>query len=247
MFSGLRPEGSVNDVLSRPSSTALEFIRSTNVARPAVRQARERARRGVVRRDEREVQQIVERDALVGAQVGRRRGVGVDALDRHLLREVRLILEEDDGRHDLGDARDRPLFLGVLLPEDLARSSGSRMIAAAARISGTSAPVASVLKRGVIAVCRARIRDCSRARAAARARASRALRALTIWPSRSFSCVAGGLGWTSSAAQARPAPNAGKATATPSTSAQMRAKFIGRIKRTNPPSRYRLAGGNRVR
>src|SRR3954452_8421675 len=52
------------------------------------------------------------------------------------------------------------------------------MMAAAARTSGTSAPLASVLNRGVIASWRPRTRSCSRARAAARARASVARRVL---------------------------------------------------------------------
>ena len=123
------------------------------------------------------------------------------------------------------------------------------MIAAAARTSGTRAPVSSVLKRGVIAVCRARMRVCSRARAAALALARRALRALdelaeyVVFLAVVFLavaddfCCALGAPWT----------GAGSTRATPSTKVQMRAKFMGRIKRTNPPSRYRLAGGNRVR
>ena len=63
---------------------------------------------------------------------------------------------------------------------------GSRMMAAAARTSGTSSPDESVLNRGVIAVWRARIRTDSRALAAARARASLARRALMSWPNTLF-------------------------------------------------------------
>src|SRR5688500_5264435 len=55
--------------------------------------------------------------------------------------------------------------------------SGLKMMTAAARTSGTREPVLSVLNRGVIASCRRRSLDCSRERAAARARASLALRA----------------------------------------------------------------------
>jgi hypothetical protein len=58
--------------------------------------------------------------------------------------------------------------------------AGLKMMAAAARMSGTRSPFASVLYRGVMASCserNARIRVNSRLRAAALARARRALRA----------------------------------------------------------------------
>src|SRR5258708_38890991 len=55
--------------------------------------------------------------------------------------------------------------------------AGLKMMAAAARMSGTSSPFESVLYRGVIASCSVRMRAISRERAAARARARRALRA----------------------------------------------------------------------
>ena len=86
----------------------------------AVRDARERAGGGVVGRDERQVQDVVERDSLVRSEIGRRRGVDVAALDGDFPREIRLALEEHERGHDLGDARDRALVLRVLFPEHLA-------------------------------------------------------------------------------------------------------------------------------
>ena len=86
----------------------------------AVRDARERAGRGVVGRDQREVQDVVERDAVVGPEIGRRGRVDVAALDGDLLREVGIVFEEDHRGHHLGDAGDRALVLRVLFPEHLA-------------------------------------------------------------------------------------------------------------------------------
>src|SRR4029078_5127616 len=58
--------------------------------------------------------------------------------------------------------------------------AGLKMMAAAARTSGTRSPFASVLYRGVIDFCGQRIREISPVRAAARARARRALRAWDV-------------------------------------------------------------------
>ena len=86
----------------------------------AVRHARERAGGGVVGGDQREVQDVVQRDAVVGAEIGGRGGVDVAALDGDFLREVGVVFEEDQRGHHLGDAGDRALVLRVLFPEHLA-------------------------------------------------------------------------------------------------------------------------------
>ncbi len=117
---------------------------------------------------------------------------------------------------------------------------GSKMMAAAARMSGTRAPDASVLNRGVMASLTtrmARSRDCSRALAEARALARRALRALdelaeytllvVVFLTVVDDCFARAAAWAGT----------GKTAARPTISAQTWANFIGRIRRTNPPSR----------
>src|SRR4029450_2781914 len=81
MLAGLRPEGSAKDVLSRPSSRARSFMRSTEAAVPPPRHP---PRRRVVRRNQRQVQYIVQRDPIVGAEEGGRRRVGVSPLDGDL-------------------------------------------------------------------------------------------------------------------------------------------------------------------
>ena len=53
-----------------PSSVAFSFIRPTNGLGAVRRDARERACRGVVGRDERQVQEVVDRHVIVRAQVG---------------------------------------------------------------------------------------------------------------------------------------------------------------------------------
>ena len=88
--------------------------------RAAMRHARERPGRGVVGGDQREVQHVVERDALVGAEIGRRCRVDVAPLDGDFPRQVRVVFEEDQRGHHLRDAGDRSLVLRVLFPEHLA-------------------------------------------------------------------------------------------------------------------------------
>src|SRR5262245_34038054 len=81
-------------------------------------------------------------------------------------------------------------------------------------------------------------RVASRARAAVRARARRALRALdelaeyVVLRTEDFLVVV----WPASALEA-PTVTTGKLTARPASNAQTRTTFIGRIERTNPPSR----------
>ena len=116
-----------------------------NDAVPPCESARQRAGGGVVGRDQRQVQQVVERDPLVGAQIGRRRGVDVAALDGDFAASGR------------GCPRGTPRAVITLVMLAIDRLScafssqstwpvsGLKMMAAAARMSGTSAPVASVL------------------------------------------------------------------------------------------------------
>src|SRR5262245_56321699 len=133
------------------------------------------------------------------------------------------------------------------------------MIAAAARMSGTSSPFASVLYRGVIASWSARIREISRARAAVRARASRALRACDADAEYAVVRVARGSDVWPEAVAAEAAVEEedflrvdvfcaasvipGRQTLIPSSSAKIRTS-TGRITRTNPPrtESQRLAG-----
>ena len=86
---------------------------------PYGRHARERAGRRVVGSDQQQVQQVVRRHLIAGAQVGRRGAIDVASLhgDGHVERRARL--EEHQRGHDLGDAGDRALFLRVRLPEHL--------------------------------------------------------------------------------------------------------------------------------
>ncbi len=90
----------------------------------AFRRARQHARRGVVGGDEREVQQVCVADELVRLEIGHRGVREVRPGHGDLLREIRIVGHERDGRHDLGQAGDRPLVVGVLFPED---SSGLRV------------------------------------------------------------------------------------------------------------------------
>ena len=85
-----------------------------------MRHTGEHAGGGVVGRNQRQVQHVAELEPVVGLEVGRGGGIDVAAFDGDGLVEVRIVLEEDDGRHHLGDAGDRALVLRVLLPEHLA-------------------------------------------------------------------------------------------------------------------------------
>ena len=121
MFAGFSPEGSAKVVLSSPSSTAFSFIRSMKEAVPPCETRASDAGGGVIRGNQREVQDIVQRNAIVGAQIGGRRCVDIATLDGDFLREVGIIFEEHQGRHHLGDAGDRALVLRVLFPQNLTR------------------------------------------------------------------------------------------------------------------------------
>src|SRR5947207_2991492 len=119
------------------------------------------------------------------------------------------------------------------------------MMAAAARTSGTCAPVASVLYRGVIASCsdrRLRRRACSRARTAARAWASLDLRDLDAVAEYAvfFFAAVRRAGFDFCAAASALAT--GRNTATPSRAVRRRTTTRGRIKRTNPPEVIRPNG-----
>ena len=83
------------------------------------RDARQGTRRGVVRRDQQQVQQVVGRDLVVEVQVRRRRLEHVASGNRDHLTQIRVVLEEHRRRHHLGDAGDRALLLRVLFPENL--------------------------------------------------------------------------------------------------------------------------------
>ena len=76
-------------------------------------------RRGVVGADEQQVQQVVAGHRVAGPQVGGRGARHVATLDRHRLRQIGQGLQEDDGRHHLGDAGDRAQLLRVLLEQHL--------------------------------------------------------------------------------------------------------------------------------
>src|SRR5690349_2273354 len=124
--------------------------------------------------------------------------------------------------------------------------TGLKMIAAAARTSGTTAPVESVLNRGVIASRRPRIRLSSRARATARAFASRTRRVFAARAEYAaffltVVMVRRGVGLRVAASAV-----AGRQIATPSNRDASRATRTGRIRRKNPPTTAkRLAGSNR--
>ena len=120
MLAGFRPDGSAKLVLSRPSSIGFLVHPLDERGRAAVGDAGQRPGRGVVGSNQRQVQHIVERDAVVGAEIGRRGGVDVAALDGDFLRQVGVVFEEHQRGHHLGDAGDRALVLRVLFPQDLA-------------------------------------------------------------------------------------------------------------------------------
>ena len=84
------------------------------------REAGQRARRGVVRRNQQQVQQVRQAHAIVGAQIGRRRAQRVRAHNLDFLVQVGRGLEEDNRGHHFGDAGDRALVLGILFVEHLA-------------------------------------------------------------------------------------------------------------------------------
>ena len=84
------------------------------------RDARQRARRGVVGRNQQQVQQIGDPNAIVRAQIGRRRAQRVGAGDRDFLVEVGRRLEEHDRGHHFRDAGDRALVHRVFFVEHLA-------------------------------------------------------------------------------------------------------------------------------
>ena len=120
MFAGLRPDGSAKVVLSRPSSIAFSFILSTKDAVPPW-ETRESTRAAALSDgDQRQMQHVVQRDPLIGAQIRGRGRVDVASLDRHFCREVGRIFEKHHCGHDLGDAGNGALVLRVLLPENLA-------------------------------------------------------------------------------------------------------------------------------
>ena len=109
-----------------------------------MRDAREHAGGRVVGGDQHEVQHLSERQPIVGLQIGRRRRVDVAPLNGDFLRQS-----------GLSSRNTTVVITLVMLAIDrlsCAFSSqstwplaGLKMIAAAARISGTSSPFASVL------------------------------------------------------------------------------------------------------
>ena len=205
-----------------------------------MRDAREDAGGGVVRRDQREVQDVVQRDPVVRAEIGGRRRVDVAALDGDLLREVGTVLEEHQRRHHLGDAGDRALVLRVLFPEHLTGLGIENDGGGSADIGDQRAGCVGLepgthrflerLEPGLFAgpgggagtgePGLAGLRGAGRIGRLPRDRACGRLLSR-----RAFSRRRTGM----------KTPNA-------SSSASSRATFRGRIKRTNPPIRQRLAG-----
>src|SRR5260221_14672782 len=126
-------------------------------------------------------------------------------------------------------------------------------MAAAARMSGTTWPAASVLNRGVIASwsdARLRSRACSRARTEARAVARRVFRAFDVAAEYAgflraagaeLRCVAAGFRCAVPAA----ATVAGTHATTPSSVESALMTNIGRIRRTRPPGTAKRSAGKR--
>ena len=117
-----------------------------------MRHAREHARGGVVGSNQRQVQHVVQRQPVVRLEIGRRGGVDIAALDGDFL-----------VRSGLSSRNTTAVITLVMLAmerlscafscQSTSPFAGLKMIAAAARISGTRSPFASVLYRGVIASC----------------------------------------------------------------------------------------------
>ncbi len=120
MFDGIEPRGIRVRRVVEPEFQGL-LVHPLHEGVGALRgRTRERAGGRVVGRDERQVQEIVERHLVVRAQIRVAGTEDVAPVDRHDTREIRVTLEEHGRRHHLGDAGNRPLVLRVLLPEHLA-------------------------------------------------------------------------------------------------------------------------------
>jgi hypothetical protein len=89
-------------------------------SRPVRRDAGQHARGRVVGGNQGEVQQVRQRELVARADVGGGRIAHIGALHDHFTRQVRRVLEEDNGGHHLRDAGDGTRVLRVLLPEHLA-------------------------------------------------------------------------------------------------------------------------------
>ena len=83
------------------------------------RHAGERARGDVVRRHQRQMQEVVQRHHLAAAKIRGRRAPDVAPGDHDVAIQVRTRIEEHERRHHLGDAGDGPLLEAVRLPQDL--------------------------------------------------------------------------------------------------------------------------------
>ena len=238
MFAGFSPEGSVKRGALEPELDGLLVHPLDERGGAAVRDAREDAGGGVVRRDQREVQDLVQRDPVVRAEIGGRGRVDVAALDGDLLREVGAVLEEHQRRHHLGDAGDRALVLGVLFPEHLARLGVENDGGGGADIGDQGAGRVGLEPRThrFLERLEAGLFTSSGGGAGtgepglAGLRGAGRIRRLRATVRVVFFFVA-----PSAATTECKTPNA-------SSSASSRATFRGRIKRTNPPIRQRLAG-----
>ena len=126
------------------------------------------------------------RDDFIGAQIGRRRGAHVAALDTDGLGEVERVLEEHDRGHHLGDAGDRTRVLRVLFPQHLLRH---RVVDDGGFGADRAGP--AIHRRSCGRAASAASRN-SRARWAARARARRARRARELDTAAPAACSPGG-------------------------------------------------------
>jgi hypothetical protein len=77
--------------------------------------------RGIIGRDQQQVQQVARPHLVAGAQIRGGGAVNVGTRDDDFALEIGVVFKEHDGGHHLGNARNRTRVLRVLLPEHLPR------------------------------------------------------------------------------------------------------------------------------